>query len=133
MKTRIKKRTTTLMMITTGILALLALGIFLFIHTPQFGRHPEGERKARILRSPNYRDGSFQNREETPQITSDKGYAGTMWKFLFALAKHQWSDPLVRVAKAADEAGMELLTPMIGQKLGLKERTGVTKRWWEGL
>lgn len=71
------------MWITLGILALLALGIFIFISQPRFGSTPRGERLERVKNSPNYRDGSFRNVHETQQITSEKGFMGTMNDFLF--------------------------------------------------
>ena len=44
---------------------------------------PRGERLERIRRSPNYRDGQFRNLHPTPQMTSGKGFAGSMWGILF--------------------------------------------------
>ncbi|QJD80097.1 MBL fold metallo-hydrolase [Spirosoma rhododendri] len=53
------------MVATILILAVLALGVFLFLQSQPFGRNPAGDRLARIQRSPHYRDGSFQNIEPT--------------------------------------------------------------------
>ena len=71
------------MLLLLGIVCLLAAAVALFIHRPSFGRLPRGERLARIERSPNYRDGQFRNLHPTPQMTSDKGFAGSMWGILF--------------------------------------------------
>lgn len=64
--------------------AVVAIGAFLMFRHPAFGRAPRGARVERIRLSPNFRDGQFRNLHPTPQITSGKGFAGTMWSFLFA-------------------------------------------------
>jgi L-ascorbate metabolism protein UlaG (beta-lactamase superfamily) len=50
----------------------------------------------------------------------------------FQLALHTWTDPVERAAAAADEKGVRMITPMIGQAvtLGRYEDIG---RWWENL
>jgi L-ascorbate metabolism protein UlaG (beta-lactamase superfamily) len=50
-----------IMLITLFILGVLALGVYLFMQKAVFGAHPSGARLQRIQRSPNYKDGSFQN------------------------------------------------------------------------
>lgn len=66
-----------------GIIAVLALAIFVFTGQPRFGDTPRGARLERVKKSPNYRDGKFQNLHETQQITSEKGFLGAMGDFLF--------------------------------------------------
>lgn len=44
-----------------AIMALLAVSVFVFINQPSFGRTPRGERLERVQKSPNYRNGAFQN------------------------------------------------------------------------
>ncbi|MDX2189456.1 MAG: MBL fold metallo-hydrolase [Bacteroidota bacterium] len=39
-----------------------------------FGKLPSGERLERILNSPNYKNGSFQNLSETPSLAIDKSF-----------------------------------------------------------
>ncbi len=53
------------MLTTFTILTILALAAYLFINSAPFGSTPSGDRLARIKRSPQYRDGSFQNIEPT--------------------------------------------------------------------
>lgn len=65
------------------VIAVVAVGIFVFVNQPSFGRLPRGERLERIKRSPHYRDGQFRNLHETVMMTSDKGRVGTMIDFLF--------------------------------------------------
>jgi len=45
------------------------IGVRLFVMLPKFGKLPEGERKARIEKSPNYKNGAFGNLNDTPQMT----------------------------------------------------------------
>lgn len=71
------------MWIILSVIIIIGLVVVVFINQPRFGRTPKGERKERITHSPNYHDGSFKNLNETPQITTDKGFIGTLADFLF--------------------------------------------------
>lgn len=54
-----------------GILAAAAgvtLTAAIILNQKKFGKSPSGERLNRILSSPNYRGGQFQNEENTPQL-----------------------------------------------------------------
>lgn len=48
----------------------------------------------------------------------------------FALAQHDWDDPIKRVTASAKEKGMPIYTPMIGEALDLDEPV-VSEAWWE--
>ena len=62
-------------MVTFLAVALfLIVGVNLFVKSAKFGKLPEGERKARIEKSPNYSKGAFQNLNHTPQITGEGGF-----------------------------------------------------------
>lgn len=71
------------MWIALSIIAFIAISVVLFLNQPQFGKLPHGERLKMIKNSGNYRDGAFQNVHKTQQITSEKGFLGTMSDFLF--------------------------------------------------
>ena len=59
-----------------------ALG-FVFAY-PGFGRNPKGERVERIKKSPNYRDGQFWYKTETPVMAIEgKRHIKGCWDFLF--------------------------------------------------
>lgn len=73
----------TMVWIVLSVLLALALGVFLFVNQPSFGRAPRGARLERIRQSPNYRDGKFQNLSPTVQLTSDKSMLSNMIDFLF--------------------------------------------------
>lgn len=66
-----------------GILILIALALLLFLNHPKFGAKPSGKRLERIRKSPNYRDGEFQNLHETPQLTEDTNMLKIVFQLLF--------------------------------------------------
>ena len=47
----------------------------------------------------------------------------------FALAMHDWNEPINRVAKKASELGLEIRTPKIGQKMEINDRAE-NSLWW---
>ncbi len=71
------------LLIIIGIIALLVAMVGGILSHPAFGRRLSRERKERILASPNYRNGAFQNELPTPQFTGENGTRGALWKFLF--------------------------------------------------
>ena len=66
---------------------LLGVGLFAFLKESKFGGVPEGSRLERIRRSPNFRDGSFQNQLFTPMMTPEPGSQNAMLKFMFNSSK----------------------------------------------
>lgn len=71
------------MWIIIAVISILTIAVVVFTNQPNFGRLPKGERMERIKRSPNYRDGQFQNQQPTPLLTSDKGRVQNLLGFLF--------------------------------------------------
>lgn len=55
-----------------------------FVLNAGFGQAPQGAEKSQIERSPNYRDGAFQNTLPTPGFTGDKNMIMAWWEFLTA-------------------------------------------------
>lgn len=53
------------MLITVACIAVLVAAFFGFMRRAVFGADPADARLERILKSPHYKDGAFQNREET--------------------------------------------------------------------
>lgn len=51
---------------------------------------------------------------------------------MFELAFHTWYDPVVSLARIADEQNIPLVTPLIGEVLELSKDLS-TERWWEKL
>jgi len=49
----------------------------------------------------------------------------------FTLAFNEWTDSIERVTKAADESGIAITTPKIGQSVLLGSGIYPTEKWWE--
>src|SRR6476619_5390620 len=64
----------TIMFATTITIALFAMGTFLILQQPVYGKNPRGKRLKKVEESPNYRDGSFQNQHATPTMSDDASY-----------------------------------------------------------
>lgn len=65
------------------LLAVVIIFVIAFMRLPMFGKLPTGERLEKIKRSPNYRDGAFQNIHFTPQLTEGASYVSVLKEFLF--------------------------------------------------
>jgi L-ascorbate metabolism protein UlaG (beta-lactamase superfamily) len=88
------KRIKTLKKIMLAILVvLIGIGIAaaLILNQDKFGELPSGNRLKRIEQSPNYRNGSFQNQHETPDLSEDATYYSVLKEFMFT--KHQRKIP----------------------------------------
>jgi len=73
--------------------------------------------------------------EETARAAMDvraKHFMPIHWGS-FALAMHTWTDPVVRVVAAAQELGVPITTPRIGEVLDLGGNTWPSEPWWAGL
>jgi L-ascorbate metabolism protein UlaG (beta-lactamase superfamily) len=64
-----------------AVTTVLIIAINLLIRMPRFGKLPAGERLARIEKSPNYRNGAFQNLNPTQQMTAEGGFFKIMSDF----------------------------------------------------
>jgi L-ascorbate metabolism protein UlaG (beta-lactamase superfamily) len=51
----------------------------------------------------------------------------------FALGNHAWDEPAVRVHKAAQEKQLNLLTPMIGERVNIDDHSQQFLPWWENI
>lgn len=65
------------------ILSTVIALIVVFLKHPLFGQHPSGARRKRIMGSPNFKNGQFQNLLPTPQLTDGYTFGKVLWKFLF--------------------------------------------------
>lgn len=73
--------------------------------------------------------------EETAQAAVDinaKLFMPIHWG-AFVLALHTWKDPIERVTKKANELGVPISTPKIGEPVILELPEKPSSRWWEGL
>ena len=51
----------------------------------------------------------------------------------FALARHPWDEPLIKITDLSRSKPYRLATPMIGEVVRLKDSTQVFKQWWKGI
>lgn len=79
------------MIIFISIVAVLVLATILFMQQASFGKAPSGARLERIKKSPQYRDGAFQNQSETPALTGGASYYTVIKDFFFG--KHERKTP----------------------------------------
>ena len=63
--------------------ALLAMGSIGFINQPKIGRSPKGDKLAKILKSPHYVNGEFQNLEPTSVLVNKDNYYNGIKEILF--------------------------------------------------
>ena len=71
-----------IMQILLSLIIILGLTTYLFLQQKVFGKNPTGTRLTRIEKSPNYRDGFFQNQSVTEVMSEGASTLGTMCKFL---------------------------------------------------
>lgn len=71
------------MYITIGFVILALIAVYVIITHPKFGKLPSGDRLERIKKSPNYKNGSFQNQSHTPVMAEDVSYFSVGKEFIF--------------------------------------------------
>jgi L-ascorbate metabolism protein UlaG (beta-lactamase superfamily) len=71
------------------LIAFISLAIWLFMQQPQFGKLPSGKRLELIKRSPNYKNGQFQNIDFTPNLAEGVTMFTVIRKFFFGKSKHR--------------------------------------------
>lgn len=67
-----------------AVVIVSILVVYLFMKQAQFGGVPKGARLQQIQRSPNYRDGQFQNLSPTPQFTEGATFLSVLKEFFFS-------------------------------------------------
>jgi len=68
---------------TITFIILIILAFYIFLQDPRFGKAPAGERLIKIQKSPNYKNGKFENVHFTPQLTEGYTMPGVLYEFLF--------------------------------------------------
>jgi L-ascorbate metabolism protein UlaG (beta-lactamase superfamily) len=63
------------------------MNFFSYFKQPQFGKLPSGERLEKIKKSPNYKNGAFQNISITPDLTDGATYFTVTKEFFFGKNK----------------------------------------------
>ena len=75
------------MIIIPIIVLVLLTALLVFIRQPRFGRAPRGARLERIKKSPNYKNGQFQNLSPTPALAEDTNFFRVLREFMFDKSK----------------------------------------------
>jgi hypothetical protein len=65
------------------LIPLFIILILLYTRQEKFGRKASGDRLQAIQRSPNFKNGKFQNIHDTPSLTEGYTIPGVMFEFLF--------------------------------------------------
>ncbi|MDR1906928.1 MAG: MBL fold metallo-hydrolase [Puniceicoccales bacterium] len=70
--------------------------------------------------------------EETAQATKDLGAKALLpvHNSKFTLSTYPWKNPLEKITAICKQENFHLLTPMIGQKVALKNLQQEFKKWW---
>lgn len=76
-----------MILIFVTLLLILILSTFLFAQQDKFGAIPKGERLEKIKLSKNFRNGSFQNLNETPDLSEGATYFSVLTEFFFGKSK----------------------------------------------
>jgi L-ascorbate metabolism protein UlaG (beta-lactamase superfamily) len=71
------------MIVTASIVAILTIIIFFYIRQDKFGKAPSDARLEMMKKSPNFRDGQFQNVHQTPELTEGYSMLEVTYDFLF--------------------------------------------------
>lgn len=74
-------------MIILIAIILLIVAVFAYMQQPKFGKMPTGKRLERIKKSPNFREGKFQNLSNTPDLTEGTSYYAVIKEFIFDQSK----------------------------------------------
>ncbi|MDR3153983.1 MAG: MBL fold metallo-hydrolase [Deltaproteobacteria bacterium] len=72
--------------------------------------------------------------EETVQAALDLGAeaAVPVHNSRYSISYHDWDDPLVRVRDAARGRGVNLMTPLMGERVKISAQDRIFPAWWEG-
>jgi len=68
---------------TLTFIIVIVVAFYAFLQHPQFGKEPSGERLSLIQKSPQYKNGRFQNQNFTPDLTEGYTMTGVLFEFLF--------------------------------------------------
>jgi L-ascorbate metabolism protein UlaG (beta-lactamase superfamily) len=78
-----------MMLVIISVLVLVILITVIVINQVSFGKHPTGARLSRIQKSPNFKDGSFQNLNFTPVFAEDASKMDMIRDGIFKISKRK--------------------------------------------
>lgn len=70
-----------ILIITLTVITILVVAVFLFMQQSVFGALPSGENLERIKKSPQYKNGAFQNQSPTPMMPEGVSYGKLLMEF----------------------------------------------------
>lgn len=65
------------------IIGVVLTAVLLYLRQDQFGKTPSGKRLERIQRSPNFKNGKFQNLSKTPTLAEGHNYFSVIYEAYF--------------------------------------------------
>ena len=81
------------------LIALIAVAVYTFMNRPPFGQRPAGERVEKIIQSPHFSNGQFQNLSPTPGLTEGVSYYAVLKEFFLSKNKRRIPISLLPSAK----------------------------------
>lgn len=76
-----------MILVICALTASLVVAVYVFLQQDQFGKVPFGARLERIVKSPNYKNGQFQNQSFTPDLAEGVSYYTVLKEFIFNKSK----------------------------------------------
>ena len=77
------------MLIIIAFVLILSVSVYFFLKRDTFGKNASGERLERIEKSPNYKDGQFQNFSSTPDLSNGYSYWDVTYAYFFGGSKRK--------------------------------------------
>ena len=96
---RLKKIGKRILIVVLAVFFLVFVSAGVYMQHPKFGKSPSGARLERIKKSPNYKDGQFQNASETPTFPEGYTFWGELRKSLFNTYPNRRPDEIIPSVK----------------------------------
>jgi L-ascorbate metabolism protein UlaG (beta-lactamase superfamily) len=84
---------------TVSFAGIFSGSVWIFLRESKFGSQPAGARRQRILASPNYRNGEFQNLQSTQMMTGESGGLKGLVDFFFKKGRRRPLGPIPSVRR----------------------------------
>lgn len=86
-KSKLRNKLFKVIFIFFVVIIFIMIGGYIFMHQPQFGKNPTGERLEKVKNSPNYKNGKFQYAVETSDLGEDTSMYEMFNEFFFNKSK----------------------------------------------
>lgn len=71
------------------LIGIILISTYFILNQKKFGKVPSGKRLERILNSPNYKNGKFNNLNPTPQLAEDTSMPEVIYRFIFGKTENK--------------------------------------------